>query len=99
MGQNCNIAKCTIDSGVKIGSGVHIVNKNTHEISEGEILPTDVKKLKRIHIGDRSWIGNSSIILADVGDNCVIGAGSVVVKPIPSGCVAAGNPAKVIKKR
>lgn len=99
IGQNCNIAKCTIGSGTKIGSGVHIVNKNTHDIDDGKIMATDVKKLKRVRIGENVWIGNNSVVMADIGDDCVIGAGSVVVKPIPSGCIAAGNPAKVIQKR
>ena len=46
------------------------------------------------------WIGNSTIILPGVtiGEKSIIGAGSVVTKSIPPYCIAAGNPAKVIKK-
>jgi len=42
----------------------------------------------------------NSIILPGVfiGKRCVIGAGSVVTKNIPSFSIAAGNPARVIKK-
>lgn len=51
-------------------------------------------------IGDNVWIGGSATILPGVviGDNVTIGAGSVVVKDIPAGCVAAGNPARVVKR-
>ena len=33
-----------------------------------------------------------------IGSNSIIGAGSVVTKDIPSNVIAAGNPAKVIRK-
>ncbi len=53
-----------------------------------------------IEIGNNVFIGNSSIILcgAKIGNDCVIGAGSVVRGDIPSGSVAAGVPAKVIRR-
>lgn len=53
-----------------------------------------------VTIGDNVWIGGSVTILPGVtiGDNVVIGAGSVVCCDLPSDCVAAGNPAKVIKR-
>lgn len=53
-----------------------------------------------ITIGDNCWIGAGAIILPGVtiGDRTTIGAGAVVTKDIPADCVAAGNPARVIKK-
>jgi len=33
-----------------------------------------------------------------IGKGAIIGAGSVVTNDIPEMCIAAGNPAKVIKK-
>ena len=55
---------------------------------------------KPVNIGHNCWIGGSVTILPGVtiGDNVTIGAGSVVVHDIPADSVAAGNPAKVIKK-
>jgi acetyltransferase-like isoleucine patch superfamily enzyme len=53
-----------------------------------------------IYIGDETWIGANSVVLPGVfiGKHCVIAAGSVVTKNIPSYCVAAGNPARIIKR-
>ena len=53
-----------------------------------------------VNIGNNVWIGGNAVICPGVtiGDNCVIGAGSVVTKDIPAWSVAAGNPARVIRK-
>ncbi len=53
-----------------------------------------------ITIGDGSWIGANAVITAGVtvGQYCVIAAGSVVTKDVPDYSIAAGSPAKVIKK-
>lgn len=53
-----------------------------------------------ITIGDDCWLGGNVTVLPGVtiGNRCIIGAGSVVTKNIPNDCVAAGNPAKVIRK-
>lgn len=52
-----------------------------------------------ITIGNRVWIGGSSVVCPGVtiGDNTVIGAGSVVTRDIPANVVAAGNPCRVIR--
>ena len=53
-----------------------------------------------VNIEDNVWIGANSVIVAGIhiGKNSVIAAGSVVVKNIPPFSIAAGNPARVIKK-
>lgn len=58
-----------------------------------------IRKLKEVYIGDESWLGENVCILgASIGKHCVIGANSVVIHDIPDYSVAAGSPAKVIKK-
>ena len=53
-----------------------------------------------VTIGDNVWLGGNAVILpgVNIGSNCVIGAGSVVTKDIPAWSIAAGNPARVIRK-
>jgi len=51
-------------------------------------------------IGNNVWIGDKATILAGVtiGDGAVIAANAVITKNVPAYCVAAGNPARIIKK-
>jgi len=56
-------------------------------------------KIKRIKIGNDTWIGSNAIIMESVGEGCVIGAGSVVTKEVEPYSICAGNPATVIRKR
>jgi acetyltransferase-like isoleucine patch superfamily enzyme len=53
-----------------------------------------------VRIGNGSWIGHGSVVLpgATIGDHVTIGANSVVTGTIPSFTVAAGNPARVIRR-
>ena len=53
-----------------------------------------------ITIGEDTWLGGGVVVCPGVtiGKRCVIGAGSVVTKDIPDDCLAAGNPARVIRK-
>jgi len=60
-----------------------------------------VKHKGDIIIGSDVWIGSHVIILSGVtiGDGAVIGAGSVVTKDVAPYSIAAGNPAREIRKR
>lgn len=55
---------------------------------------------KEIHVGEDCWIGGNVVILpgVNIGRGSTIGAGSVVTKDVPEFTVAAGNPAKIIRK-
>src|SRR4051794_11013510 len=53
-----------------------------------------------VRIGDNCWFGVNCVVTSGitVGERCVIGANSVVTKDLEPGSVAAGAPAKVLKR-
>ncbi len=83
----------SIGDDVTLAPRVHIL---AHDASTKKHL--GLTRIGKVEIGDRVFIGASSIVLPGVtiGSDVVIGAGSVVSRNIPTGVAAAGNPAKVI---
>jgi lipopolysaccharide O-acetyltransferase len=66
-----------------------------------EILPNDRQlSAEPVIIEDNVWIGEFVSILPGVriGKGSIIGTMSVVSKSIPEYCIAAGSPAKIIKR-
>ncbi len=53
-----------------------------------------------VRIGSNCWFGVNCVVTSGVtiGDRCVIGANSVVTGDLPEGSVAAGAPARVLRK-
>lgn len=53
-----------------------------------------------VTIGDYAWVGMNTIILKGVtiGAGALIGAGSLVNRDIPANALAAGNPARVVRR-
>lgn len=82
----------TIGDDVTMAPHVHIL---AHDASTKMHL--GYSRIGKVRIGNRVFIGASTIVLPGVtiGDNVVIGAGSVVSHDIPDNSVAAGNPARV----
>ena len=58
-------------------------------------------KAKGIYLMGDNWIGAHSVLCDDVtiGKGAVVGANSTVTKSIPMASIAAGTPARVIRKR
>lgn len=110
IGNNCGMSspiiwchkKVTIGNNVKLGANVIIIDTDAHNLDylKRRDSNTDFGNEKEVKIGDDVLIGMNCIVLkgVSIGDRSVIGAGSVVTTSIPSDCIAAGNPAKIIRK-
>ncbi|KAI9807789.1 MAG: hypothetical protein M1825_005094 [Sarcosagium campestre] len=100
---NCVIldtCKVRIGSRTMLGPNVSLYS-GTHPLDPALRNGTKGPELgKEINIGEDVWIGGSVVILpgVTVGNGATIGAGSVVTKDVPAYHVAAGNPARVIRK-
>ena len=101
---------CMICPGVRISSALRIdIGDNCMIASRAYITDSDWHGLydrvsngrcRPVTIGSNVWIGDSVIICkgVSVGDNSVIGAGAVVVEDVPANTVAAGNPARPVRR-
>ncbi|MCM1032293.1 MAG: sugar O-acetyltransferase [Odoribacter sp.] len=91
-------AKVTIGSNVFIGPNVSIYTA-CHPLEAGE-RRRGIEWAEPVTIGNDVWIGGNAVILPGVtiGDGCVIGAGAVVTRSVDPYTLAAGNPARPIRK-
>jgi acetyltransferase-like isoleucine patch superfamily enzyme len=113
IGDNCSIGEqshITAINSIHIGNNVLtgprvLITDNAHGASADDIL--DIAPNKRelvcngsVIIEDNVWIGEGAMIMPNVkvGKGSIIAANSVVTKNIPPYCIAAGSPAKIIKK-
>jgi len=109
IGNNCKISShtficegVTVEDDVFIGHNVTFVNdtypRATAESgqlqteSDWHVEPTLIKR--------GASIGSGATLLSNVplGEHAIIGAGSTVTKDVPANVIAAGNPARVLKK-
>lgn len=91
-------ALVTIGRNVFIGPNVSIYTA-CHPLGAA-LRATGAEWAEPVTIGDDVWIGGNAVILPGVtiGNKCVIGAGAVVTKDVPAQHVAAGNPARIIRR-
>ena len=84
--------RCDLAPEVRFFTGSHAIG--------GEDRRAGAGKTVTIEIGDGCWIGGGSSFLNEirVGRGCVIGACACVVKDIPENTLAAGVPARVLRR-
>lgn len=101
IGAFCNVGTCRIGNEVLVGSNVDIISgRHVHYCDAPDVPIRDQGGIfEKISIGEGSWLGNRSIVMAEVGSHCVIGAGAVVIRPCEDYTVYAGNPARPVRSR
>lgn len=101
IGAHCSIGECVIEDDVLLGSNVDIISGRHQHYAED--LDTPIReqggRLEKIVIGKDSWLGNSSVVMANVGEKSIVAAGSVVIRDVEPFSIVGGNPVKLIKKR
>lgn len=92
----------TIEDEAFIGHGVMFINDKfpRSTTADGRKQGAADWKCDRTVIGRRASIGSNATILGGVsiGAGAIVGAGSVVTRDIPADHVAAGNPARVLRR-
>jgi acetyltransferase-like isoleucine patch superfamily enzyme len=110
LSNNVHVActnRVTIAEGVLSGSHV-IITDHSHGIYTGddqsspEVRPVErrLSNDRSVNIGRNVWLGDGVAVLggADIGEGSIIGANAVVNGPIPAYCIAAGAPARPIRR-
>lgn len=94
----------TIGDDILTGSNV-LITDNAHGLTHASQLTIPPRQRPlvskgKVAIGNRVWIGNNVCIMPGVtiGDGAVIAANSAVTSDIPPCCLAAGTPARVVKR-
>ena len=110
IGKKCKISShsficegVTIENEVFIGHNVTFINDLYPRAAtdDGELQTDDDWKCIPTLVKKGASIGSSATILCGItiGEGAIVGAGSVVAKDVPPDVVAAGNPARILKKR
>lgn len=96
---------CTLNDigGIAIGDDT-MIGPNVSLLSSGH--PTAVAERRAgitvapIVLGRNVWIGAGATVLGGVtvGDGAVVAAAAVVTRDVPAGTLAAGNPARVVRR-
>ncbi len=96
-----SIGYAEIGAGAAIGNNVSVLSGRHHHNFGNPDQPifAGPEVFSKVTIGENTFVGERSVVMANIGRGCIVGAGSIVVKDIPDYVVAIGNPAKVIKKR
>ena len=103
IGEYCSIVGAIIatDADVRIGDRCLIAHDVVIADTEfsAPLIATSGRS-RGASLGDDVWVGTAVSIIGPVsiGDGSIIAAGSVVTSDVPSGVVAAGQPARTVRR-
>jgi acetyltransferase-like isoleucine patch superfamily enzyme len=109
IGDRCLIGKgsgivghFSIEIGNDVWTGHHVyITDQNHGYERVDIpISLQTQPERGVVIGDGSWLGHGTVVLpgATIGRHVAIGANSVVTGDIPDYSVAAGVPARVLRR-
>ncbi len=109
IGDRCLIGKgsgivghLSIDIGDDVWTGhfVYITDQNHGYEDPSLPISRQSQPEREVVIGDGSWLGHGTVVLpgARIGRHVAVAAGSVVTGDLPDLCVAAGSPARPIRR-
>lgn len=99
VGPRCHLGHVHLERDVLLAAGVHVPSgQHTHGIDLSQPIHDQPGRLRVVRIGAGSWIGSNAVVMADVGRNTIVGAGAVVTRPLPDHVVAAGVPARIVRR-
>lgn len=110
IGNNCHFnnnfslitrgANISIGDNCLFGTNFTILNSDFHDLDpDNRFSPVNIKS-GNVEIQENVFCGNDVKVYKGVviGKNTIIAAGSVVIKSLPESVIAAGNPARVVKR-
>lgn len=95
IGNYCSIGSSKIKEGSLLATRVNIISGTKQHIRKENKLVSG--EFIQIEIGRNCWLGEGSIIAANIGDDTSVAAGAVVIKNSMGNSTLIGNPAKEIK--
>lgn len=107
IGQHCGIGTSAmiglahIGDKSAIGNNVSLISGGMqHDFSDPSKGPLEIDGVYNcLEIGEKVFIGERSVVMANIGASSIVGAGSVVAKDVPEKTVVVGNPARIVKRR
>lgn len=110
LGDHANLGfHCEVFSGSSVRVGAHALFAaqvylvgGGHEFEvQGAAVIDQPRTSRGIVLGDNVWLGTGAKVLDGIriGSHAVVGAGAVVTGDLPEGAIAAGVPARVLRRR